>query len=70
MDKAILSIGAERFDVDGSELQLLGGFSNNVFECMRNGESFILKFYHSPVYRERLYYCRIGLDKFFTYVRN
>ncbi|WP_249872863.1 phosphotransferase enzyme family protein [Oceanobacillus saliphilus] len=52
MDKVILSKGADRFDVGGSELQLLGGFSNNVFECMRNGESFILKFYTSSVYRK------------------
>ncbi|WP_158595162.1 phosphotransferase enzyme family protein [Oceanobacillus piezotolerans] len=52
MDKASLSKGAEKFDVDGLELQLLGGFSNNVFECNRDGESIILKFYPSYLYRK------------------
>ncbi|WP_042150268.1 phosphotransferase enzyme family protein [Paucisalibacillus sp. EB02] len=52
MDRDTLSKGAERFDADVSELQLLGGFSNNVFECNRNDESFILKFYPSSLYRK------------------
>ena len=52
MDTAVLFKGAERFDVDGSELKLLGGFSNNVFECNRKGERIILKFYPSSVYRK------------------
>src|SRR5690625_711888 len=40
-----------RFGVNESELKLLGGFSNNVFECDKNGESIILKFYPSSLYR-------------------
>ncbi|MFD3448966.1 phosphotransferase enzyme family protein [Microbacteriaceae bacterium 4G12] len=51
MDNVLLAKGATKFDVDLSELQLIGGFSNNVFECKRNGENFILKFYPSSKYK-------------------
>ncbi|WP_176481938.1 phosphotransferase enzyme family protein [Paucisalibacillus globulus] len=52
MDKGTLSEGAQRFDADGPELRLLGGFSSNVFEGKRNGENFVLKFYPSTVYKK------------------
>ncbi|MFT4417023.1 phosphotransferase enzyme family protein [Fredinandcohnia humi] len=52
MDHTLLSRGATYFDVDAKEITLLGGFSDNVFECIRNGESFILKFYPSTKYKK------------------
>jgi amicoumacin kinase len=48
----VLSEGAKRFGVDALALQLVGGFSNNVFECNRNGGQFILKFYPSSEYKK------------------
>ncbi|WP_067730785.1 phosphotransferase enzyme family protein, partial [Oceanobacillus damuensis] len=52
MDNLILSKGATLFNGDVRELKLVGGFSNNVFECNRNGEIFILKFYLSTKYKK------------------
>jgi amicoumacin kinase len=52
MDISLLSKGTARFDSDVSQLRLLGGFSNNVFECKRPDGNFILKFYPSQEYKE------------------
>ena len=52
MDKILLSKGAMKFEVDISELQLVGGFSNNVFEYNGDGENLILKFYLSSKYKK------------------
>ncbi|MGG3641517.1 phosphotransferase [Bacillus gobiensis] len=52
MDKVLLSKGAKKFEVDVSELQLVGGFSNNVFEYNGHGENFIIKFYPSSKYKK------------------
>lgn len=52
MQKSFIDKGANKFDVDESTLHLLGGFSNNVFECIRNGEKIILKFYPSSKYKK------------------
>lgn len=52
MVKDFISKGVMRFGVNESELKLLGGFSNNVFKCNKNGESIILKFYPSSLYRK------------------
>lgn len=40
-----MSIGAEKFNGNTSKLKLLGGFTNNVFECEGKDGPFILKFY-------------------------
>ncbi|SDZ57301.1 Ser/Thr protein kinase RdoA involved in Cpx stress response, MazF antagonist [Evansella caseinilytica] len=50
MEQGFLAKGAEKFNVQASDLELLGGFSNNVFECKSDGEPFVLKFYPSSEY--------------------
>lgn len=52
MDKNVLDEGATKFNVDVSSLQLIGGFSNNVFEGLRNNKKIILKFYPSSEYNK------------------
>ncbi|MBU9723037.1 MULTISPECIES: phosphotransferase enzyme family protein [Bacillaceae] len=52
MDKTILSKGVTIFNVDVSSLKLIGGFSNNVFEGVRNSKKVILKFYPSSKYNK------------------
>ncbi|MFN7249881.1 MAG: phosphotransferase enzyme family protein [Anaerobacillus sp.] len=52
MDEIVLAKGAAEFSVDVSTLQLIGGFSDNVFECIRNNEKVILKFYPSSTYKK------------------
>lgn len=54
MEKAILTEGAERFNVKASELKLLGGFANNVFEWVGQGEPFIVKFCSSKDYNLKM----------------
>lgn len=48
----MLAKGAAKFNVNVDTLQLIGGFSNNVFECSRKGEAIILKFYPSSTYKK------------------
>ncbi|MFD2045529.1 phosphotransferase enzyme family protein [Ornithinibacillus salinisoli] len=52
MDNILLSKGAKRFGVKVSDLELIGGFSNNVFECKSTKQNFILKFYLSTIYEK------------------
>lgn len=52
MDYIYLSKGATLFNADVKELKLIGGFSNNVFVCNRNSETFILKFYPNTTYKK------------------
>lgn len=52
LDNTLLSIGAMKYEVNISELRLIGGFSNNVFECKGTGKNFILKFYPSSKYKK------------------
>lgn len=64
MDKSVLAKGAFKYNVDVSTLQLLGGFSNNVFECIRNGEKMILKFYPSSKYKKDSIYAEVDWINF------
>ncbi|NBJ70349.1 MULTISPECIES: phosphotransferase [Clostridia] len=50
MDSKLLGKGARLFDVDGSDLKLIGGFSNNVFEVNSSKGTFIIKYYPSSMY--------------------
>lgn len=52
MNKNIIAEGAKIFNVDVSSLHLIGGFSNNVFEGIRNNKKIILKFYPSSEYKK------------------
>lgn len=52
MDNDLLVKVAELFHADGRDLKLLGGFSNNVYECKKDNHSFILKFYLSSMYKK------------------
>ncbi|UTR15776.1 phosphotransferase [Salipaludibacillus sp. LMS25] len=64
MNKTILAEGATRFNADVSSLQLIGGFSNNVFECTRNDEKIILKFYPSLEYQKDAIMAELDWIKF------
>ncbi|MDP5277127.1 phosphotransferase enzyme family protein [Chengkuizengella axinellae] len=44
MESTMLEIAANRYRVKASSLKLLGGFDNNVFECLTKERHFILKF--------------------------
>ncbi|API92552.1 MULTISPECIES: phosphotransferase enzyme family protein [unclassified Virgibacillus] len=46
----LLSKGASLFNVNVSDLKLIGGFSNNVFEVNSSKGTFIIKYYPSSMY--------------------
>lgn len=48
----LLSKGAIRFGADVSNLKLIGGFSDNVFEYKGDSGNFILKYYLSSIYEK------------------
>jgi Ser/Thr protein kinase RdoA (MazF antagonist) len=64
VNKTILAKGATTFNADVSSLQLIGGFSNNVFECIRNDERVILKFYPSSKYNKDAIMAELDWIKF------
>ncbi|MFD2630409.1 phosphotransferase enzyme family protein [Oceanobacillus kapialis] len=50
INNILLEEGAKRFGINVSDIDLLGGFSNNVYEYKGYNENFILKFYESSIY--------------------
>lgn len=52
IDEKLLSFGARRYGMHSSDLKLVGGFSENVFECDNGRDNFILKFYLSSTYEK------------------
>lgn len=41
---------AKRLSVDLSDLELRGGFSDNIYECKNKRENMIIKFYLNSMY--------------------
>ncbi|MEC5425840.1 phosphotransferase [Virgibacillus sp. C22-A2] len=52
IDDILLSKGARKFGANVSDLKLIGGFSNNVFECRGDSGNYILKYYLSTNYEK------------------
>lgn len=52
IDHVLLTKGARRFGVDVSDLERIGGFTNNVFEVNSDRGTFIIKYYPSSMYEK------------------
>ncbi|WP_026906662.1 phosphotransferase enzyme family protein [Paucisalibacillus globulus] len=53
MDNTILAEGARRYASYPSNLYLLGGFSDNVYESTANGRTIVIKYYLSSKYDKK-----------------